>query len=206
MRIIKHISHSVFQENTYILYKNNDILIIDPGDSPQYYKQYLSSGKNLKGVLATHGHLDHIVSASVLCEHYSCPFVMSSKDQEVLDRHESSCKKYRLEYFGTPEITLDVSEINELQLGEFVIKILHTPGHTRGGVCYLIDGVLFSGDTLFRRSVGHVNQYGGKTDILFRSIKEKLYELQDELIVYPGHMESTTIGDEKKYNPYIRNT
>jgi glyoxylase-like metal-dependent hydrolase (beta-lactamase superfamily II) len=203
MRIVQHISHTPFKENSYILSKNDQIIIIDPGDKPEYYDNYFQNGEKLLAVLATHGHLDHIFSASELCKTHDCPFIMSSKDQGVLDLHRQACEKYLQSYYGTPLINVDIAEKNELILGDFKITIIHTPGHTKGGVCYLIDNVLFSGDTLFYRSIGHVNQYDGNPDILLNSIKHNLYILPDDTIVYPGHMGATTIGEEKQFNPFV---
>lgn len=203
MRIVQHISHTPFKENSYILSKNGQVIIIDPGDEPAYYKDYVKEGEELLAVLATHGHLDHVSSAAELCRIHACPFIMSSKDQDVLDRHQEACRKYRQSYFGTPVITEDIAGRQDLDVGEFNIKIIHTPGHTKGGVCYLIDGILFSGDTLFYRSIGHVNQYDGNPDILLNSIKQNLYTLPDDTIVYPGHMGATTIGEEKRFNPFV---
>jgi glyoxylase-like metal-dependent hydrolase (beta-lactamase superfamily II) len=205
MTIIKHVSHSVFQENTYILLKNDHVLIIDPGDEIAYINAYLKN-KNHKvlAVLATHGHLDHITAAKILCEQYSCPFIMSSKDADVLESHEDMCRYFSVPYFGTPVITVDIANQSELILGEFNVNILHTPGHTPGSVCYVVDDVLFSGDTLFYRSVGRTDLPGGNQKMLFASIKEQIYTLDNSITVYPGHMDITNIADEKKYNPYIK--
>jgi glyoxylase-like metal-dependent hydrolase (beta-lactamase superfamily II) len=203
MIINTHVSKTVFQENTYILIKNNEVLIIDPGDKIENILPYIDSKDKVLAVLATHGHLDHISSVSDLCKKYSCPFVMSSRDQDVLDNHKNSCDMFKQEYYGTPKINIDISNENELHLSTYDIKIFHTPGHTKGGVSFLIDNVLFSGDTLFRHSIGHVNQYGGNPETLLNSIKKVLFPLPDETIVYPGHLGTTTIGEEKKHNPYL---
>ena len=98
---------------------------------------------------------------------------------------------------------MDIADENELKIGDFLLKIYHTPGHTEGGVCYYIDNVLFSGDTLFHRSIGTTDLPGGDHARLLRSIKDVLYALPDDTIVYPGHMDTTKIGEEKKHNPYV---
>lgn len=203
MIIKTHVSKTVFQENTYILLKNNDVIIIDPGDKMENILPYIAPSNTVLAVLATHGHLDHISAAVNLCEKYSCPFIMNSKDQDVLDNHKNSCDMFNQEYYGTPKIGIDIAHKNELSIGNYDIKILHTPGHTKGGVAFLIDDILFSGDTLFRRTIGHVNQYGGNSETLVNSIKEVLFLLPNDTLVYPGHMGITTIGEEKKYNPYV---
>ncbi|MFA6618083.1 MAG: MBL fold metallo-hydrolase [Candidatus Neomarinimicrobiota bacterium] len=203
MIIKTHVSRTPFQENTYILAKNNEVLIIDPGDRMENILPYINPKDKVLAVLATHGHLDHVSSAKKLCEKFGCPFIINSKDQALLDHLKKSCESYRQEYYGTPKIDIDIADKKALSIGPFDIKILHTPGHSQGGVCFLVDGILFSGDTLFRRSIGNTTFYGGDLETLLNSIKNELFTLADETIVYPGHMGTTTIAEEKKYNPYL---
>lgn len=203
MRIIQHISHSVFQENTYILYKNDQVLIIDPGDDPKYYNEYLTENNKLLAVIATHGHLDHIMGAKALCDKYQCPFLVSGDDAEIIDRHEQTCDRFNMPNWGTPHTDIDISEKENIEIGAFKIKIIHTPGHTAGSLCLLIDEVLFSGDTLFQRSIGRTDLPGGDHAMLIRSLNDMMKVLPESTVVYPGHMGKTTIGEEKKYNPFI---
>ncbi len=203
MRIIRHVSESVFQENTYILEKKNQVIIIDPGDVLESIISHISFDSKVLAVLATHAHLDHITSAKELCKKYNCPFILSSADKAVLDAHEQSCEYFRQPYLGTPIINIDILSKNDISLGDFTVQILHTPGHTLGGVCYLIDNILFSGDTLFHRSIGRTDLPGGDQSQLLNSIKKILFKLPDETKVYPGHMDATSIGEEKKFNPYV---
>ncbi|MBN2780918.1 MAG: MBL fold metallo-hydrolase, partial [Candidatus Marinimicrobia bacterium] len=196
---------SVFQENTYIIMNNKDAVILDPGDEPSRICAYLDDkAVTVRGVLATHGHLDHVMAAASLCERYACPFIMSGKDKELLENLESMCGYFRTSYYGTPGITIDIADQNEIVLGDIRIKILHTPGHTPGGVSFLTDSMLFSGDTLFRRSVGRTDMAGGDRRVLTESVTRVLYPLPASTIVHPGHGPSTTIGEERAENPFIK--
>jgi len=204
MKIKHHVSHSVFQENTYFLFKNDKVLIIDPGDDPKLLIDEINNNNySIQAVLATHGHIDHIIAAAEICKKYTCPFIMSRHDQRVIDNLELSCKTFGMQYWGTPVIDIDIADETEFNIGEFSIKIYHTPGHTPGGVCYLIDNNLFSGDTLFHRSIGRADLPGGDHGTLIRSVKNVLYALPDDTMVYPGHMGPTKIGEEKRHNPFV---
>jgi hydroxyacylglutathione hydrolase len=204
MKIIRLESHNVFQENTYILVKNEMALIIDPGDEPAYISQQLDKmNYKVMGVLATHGHVDHVLSASHLCKICDCPFLMSSLDLDWLMELENMCDHFQLPYYGSPGIDIDIAEKKTMDLGDFSFNILHTPGHSPGGVCFLFDDKLFSGDTLFRHSIGRSDLPGGDLKALQHSIKKTLLILPEETLVYPGHLEETTIKEEKRSNPFI---
>ena len=138
-------------------------------------------------------------------EKFSNSLVFMHKDDlPLLKQVETQCTMAGVEGIEIPCIDglLDEKTQN-LKLGENEIKIIHTKGHSKGGVCYLIDDVLFSGDTLFCGSIGRCDLFGGSFKEIEYSIKNKLFNLNDNTIVYPGHGEKTTIGYEKKYNPYF---
>ncbi|MCK4813406.1 MAG: MBL fold metallo-hydrolase [Candidatus Marinimicrobia bacterium] len=204
MIVIQHVSSTVFQENTYIIKNNNFALIIDPGDDPEKITARIEKENcKVQGILATHGHVDHILAAFRLCEVYSCPFIMSTLDSKGLDELKNMCVQFQLPYYGTPKIDINIASNDMLELGDFSFNILHTPGHTKGSVCYLFDHILFSGDTLFHHSIGRTDLFGGDMQALQRSIKDKLLSLPDDTRIYPGHLEMTTIKEEKYHNPFI---
>ncbi|MEA2077629.1 MAG: MBL fold metallo-hydrolase [Candidatus Marinimicrobia bacterium] len=204
LEVVKHISRFDFRQNGYILSKNGEALIIDPGDAPEIFKSKLKKkGLTLLAILATHGHIDHVYGAAKLCEYYSVPFIMNGQDQAWLDAVEPMCHQFNIDYIGTAKIDKNILKDTELKIGDFDLKIIHTPGHTPGSVCYLFDDILFSGDTLFYRSVGRTDLPRSDGNLLRRSIVEKLFVLPKDTKVYPGHMNSTTIKEEIDHNPFI---
>lgn len=197
-------SDPLFRENTYLLASVGKAVLIDPGAEPErLIGEILSGGYSLLAVLATHGHMDHILSAKPLCKRFECPFYMHGGDRSWLEDLQNMCAHFRLPYYGTPVINHDLAECGELDLDPFHFKILHTAGHSVGSVCFMTDDLLFSGDTLFRRSLGRTDLPGGDLALLKRNIRGKIFPLPEETRVYPGHQEATKIGDEKRHNPFL---
>lgn len=194
-----------FATNTYIIYDENlDAVIIDPAaEAKKIISTIEKNNLKPKFVLLTHGHPDHVGALYELKEKYNLKVYINEKDQEMLETNST--------YFG-PMLGLDIKDVKvdsylkdgqELSLGNLKFKIIETPGHTKGGVCILIENILFSGDTLFLGSMGRTDFPGGNEEEIFSSLK-KLMELPDETVVLPGHGPKTTIGYERKYNPYVR--
>lgn len=195
-----------FRENSYLLISGKDAILIDPGADPDMLVNAVEE-KSLKlhGILATHGHVDHILAAKILCDHFSCPFMMSEKDAFWLDEMELMCEHFGLPYYGTPEIDQDLSGKKNIILGPFSLNILQTPGHSPGSLCFYSQDRLFSGDTLFKGSVGRCDLTGGNMDELLTSVRYEIFSLPDETPVFPGHMGATTIAGEKRDNPFLKN-
>lgn len=182
-----------------------ELLIVDPADHADRMMQMVSKmGGKPVAVLLTHGHFDHIGAAEALREKYEIPVYAMKQEAEVL----SSVQLNLSQMFGCP-LTLEADRLmtdgEVLTLAGMELRVLHTPGHTQGGCCYYFaqEGVLFSGDTLFCESVGRSDFPTGSMSVLVRSIKEKLMVLPEDTKVYPGHNHATTIGHEKKYNPFF---
>lgn len=209
---IQAFTFNPFSENTYLLSDaDKNCWIIDPGMSNarewgQLSQAIESQGLRPQAIFNTHAHIDHILGIPVLTEKYNIPFALHPLDSPVLMGAGASALMFGIGSFMPPIVTQHLSEEIPLQLGEHTLKVLLTPGHSPGSVCFYNekDGWLIGGDVLFNGSVGRTDLPGGHTETLMESIRTQLYTLPDEVVVYPGHGPSTTIGAEKKSNPFVR--
>ena len=172
-----------------------------PPELPGYIRQ---EGMKMRAVLLTHGHFDHIMGLDDFLREFPVP-VYAQEEEKILltDAAMNASSEYAHAYtFSSAQYLKDGEE---LDVAGIKIRTLHTPGHTIGGCCYYLpeEHVLFSGDTLFYGSTGRTDFPTGSQSRLVRSIREKLFSLPDDTVVYPGHMEKTTIGFEKKNNPFL---
>ncbi len=198
-------------ENTYVVWdESNECAIIDAGNSNPKEDAALDdliAEKGLKPVVAinTHGHFDHLLGVCHLCRRYRIPFAMSSKDQYLLDSQLAAGSVFGMPIKEMPTITIDLDTTPEITFGHTTLRVLPTPGHTRGGVTLYNEQekAAFTGDTLFRESIGRTDLEGGDYPTLMRSILNVLLPLGDEVTIYPGHAESSTIGHESMYNPFV---
>ena len=209
---IAKLTFNPIQENTYILWdESNECIIVDAGNlsarEDNRLVDYIAE-QGLKPVMAvnTHGHFDHIAGVEHVKRTFDVPFAMSCKDNYLLESAPSSAKMFGMNDCTFPsKVDIDLDGMEELRFGNTVLKVIPTPGHTPGCVSLYNEaaGIVLTGDTLFRESIGRTDLPGGDYSCIMHSIIEKLIVLGDEVAVYPGHGEQTTIGHESLYNPLI---
>ena len=205
-RIIKRITVPPFMENIYIVgdLESSTAVLIDPGaKANQVLFEIDRLSFSVPLIANTHGHLDHVGAVNQVVETMASTFYMSRLDIPVMEAGFSQGLEMIPDWQNPPLPDRDLHDGDLISAGAISLQVIATPGHTPGGVSFLGDGVLFSGDTLFRRSIGRTDLFGGDERTLFRSISERLLSLPDETIVYPGHGAETTIGEEKAYNPFL---
>ncbi len=188
----------------YAVTNNGEAVLIDPGDDFYKISAFLEREKlALKAVFLTHGHFDHIGAVNALKEKYEVPVYIHKADYEMA---KNPVLNFSYD-FGGPEIFCDPDKFYEdgeiLSIIGETFEIIHTPGHTEGGVCIRVSDSIFTGDTLFYGSIGRTDLYKGDYGTLMTSLK-KLVSLEGDYKVFPGHGEATTISYEKKTNPYLR--
>lgn len=179
-------------------------LVFDPGGDADVILNYLKENSiELAGIIHTHGHTDHILASGTIKEATGAKLYLHRADEPVWNSAEQQCAMYGIPFQEIPSPDVWMNEGDELPLGGVVI---HTPGHTPGGcgIYFAQDKLLVIGDTLFRGSIGRTDLPGGSFAQIEKSIREKLYVLDDDVRVITGHGPETTLGYEKKHNPYVR--
>lgn len=211
MAYIHHFIFNNFQENTYIIWdETHEAVIIDPGcyypEEKSDLKKFIEGKKlNVVLLLNTHGHLDHVFGNKWVKETYGVPFLAHRDDELFLKRMKETAAMYG---FGVEESPLPdryLEEGDEVKFGKTTLQVIHAPGHSPGSVCFVSreDAFLIGGDVLFEGSIGRFDLPGGNYETLMKSIGNKLMRLPDDMRVYSGHGSMTTIGAERKNNPFL---
>ena len=208
--IVEMLTVGPFQENCFLVGdpSTNLGIVIDPGDDADRIIEHAkATGLEFKYIWNTHAHLDHVCAVEALKEAFDIPFLLHQEDEILLRNLPKQAAMFGLEIDKIPVVDTYIQSTDTLEIGNLKAKVLHTPGHTLGGVTFYFDteGIAFVGDSLFQGSIGRTDLYGGNFDTLIKSIRERLFTLPDNVTAYPGHGPPTTIGMEKTTNPFFSN-
>ncbi len=211
MLTVKVFTFSPIQENTYVLFnERKECIIIDPGsyfdEEKKQLKDYLDKNSLVpKMLLNTHCHLDHVFGNKFIAETYGLTLQLHEKEKDVLQMAPASGLMFDMPFENYDGELIILKEGDKINLGEDELEIIHAPGHSPGSICfyYKAQKFIIGGDVLFYQSIGRTDLPGGDHKTLVKHIKEKLFLLPDDVIVYNGHGQETTIGYEKKHNPFV---
>ena len=206
--IIVALPVGIIQTNCYVVAceETKEGVIIDPGGHPERILAEVDSHSlTVKYVLNTHGHFDHTDANGPIVEATGAPLAIHPEDLPLLEA-SGGAAWFGMSAAASPPPDLELHDGDELEFGQHRLSVLHTPGHTPGHVCFHVsdEGVLFDGDVLFYRGIGRTDLPGGNHQQLLDSIARVLFALPDETVVYSGHGPATTIGEEKRLNPWLR--
>ncbi len=193
------------QTNCYVVQSGKECLVIDPGDEGDRIIGFIEDlGLAPKLIVATHTHFDHVLGVERLRSHFQTLFAIHKEDVPILESMQDRVRKFMgFEVPPPPKVDKFVAHGDELRVGTETLQVIHTPGHSPGSVSLTGKGLVFTGDALFNGSIGRTDLPGGDFDTLISSIKERLFQLDEETIVYSGHGPETSIGDEKLANPFV---
>jgi glyoxylase-like metal-dependent hydrolase (beta-lactamase superfamily II) len=202
---VKKIISGRIEANCYIVYEQDTMkaAIIDPGeDGDKIISEIETSGFKPEMLINTHGHYDHVLSDEQIRSKYNIPLAAHKDEISMLadPQRNASAMFGAPKSIKSPEISLEDNQEVELSFAKF--KVMHTPGHTKGGICLLFDGFLITGDTLFAGTIGRTDFPGGDFKEIMRSL-EKIKKLAPSTIIYPGHGSRTTLGNELRHNPFL---
>lgn len=204
--LIHTLEVGVLQVNCYVVAcpETRQALVIDPGDEGErIWEVIVAEGYDLKQIVNTHGHFDHLGGNSYLVGKSGAELLIHELDLKLLETMADHAAMFGLEVDPSPVPDRLLVDDEVLKIGHLEARVLHTPGHSAGGICLLMGEHLFSGDTLFSRSVGRTDLPGGDFATLIDSIRRQLLVLPDTTLVHPGHGPETTIGEEKALNSFI---
>lgn len=205
--IIKQYIAGPIEANNYLVAdeKSKEAVLIDCSETlEKLLADVKELGVKVKYILLTHGHFDHVMGVNDMKEKLGAKVLINQKDKSQVEMTKTIFSTFGIHIDKNPEYDEFIDGNTELKIGDIPIRIFETPGHTEGGLSYLIENKVFTGDTLFKNYVGRTDLPGGNFSKLESSIKNILYKLDDETEVFPGHNEMTTIGYEKRHNEIVQ--
>lgn len=203
--IVEKIVLGELKTNCYIVVnEKGNCIVIDPADeSEKIINRIKSQNLSLKAILLTHGHFDHIMATNTLKKEFDCPVIIGEADEEMLTDDLKNAAALLGMHVDKIFADKKVNDKDILDFDTFRIKVLATPGHTKGSVCYICEDTIFSGDTIFLECVGRTDLYGGNAVKLMTSLK-KLNDLEGDYKIFSGHGEDTTLNYEREYNMWLK--
>lgn len=207
---VETITNGPLAENCYLVVESasRHAIIVDPGDEARRINRVVEKlGAKVSEIVCTHGHIDHAGAVAELKTMLGAPFAIHPLDRPWIERMVESATMLGFAPPKVPSIDRELANGQQLLVGDVVGRVMHTPGHTLGGCCFFFPAqrIVFAGDTLFASSVGRTDLAGGSHDQLLRSIRDHLLSLDDDVLVFCGHGKPTTIGRERRSNPFLRN-
>lgn len=193
------------QTNCYILQSDSTALIIDPGDESERVLRFLRDiAVKPSQIIATHTHFDHVLGVDTIRTSLKIPFLIHRDDLPTLESMQSRVHQFMgFSVPPPPKVDRFLKDGESITVGQDQLRVIHTPGHSPGSISLAGQGFVLTGDALFNQSIGRTDLPGGDFDMLVRSITYRLFKLDDDTIVYPGHGPETSIGDEKMANPFV---
>ena len=205
--IIKKLEVGPIMANCFILgcESTKEAVVIDPGDDADRILMELAKSElKVKYLINTHGHFDHVSANKRMKEATGALIAIHPDDEHMFSELSRSAQMFGLSSENSPPADIHLNDGDEITFGEITLTVIHTPGHSKGGIGLYTKGHLFAGDTLFAGSIGRTDLAGGDYDTLISSIRKKLLILDEDTIVYTGHGPETTLGKEKRMNPFLR--
>ncbi len=193
------------QTNCYILQSDSTALVIDPGDESERIIRFLKDiAVKPTHIVATHTHFDHVLGVDTIRAKLKVPFLIHRDDLSMLESMQSRVRQIMgFSVPPPPKVDQFLEDGQSIEFGQDKVKVIHTPGHSPGSISLAGQDFVMTGDALFNQSIGRTDLPGGDLDTLIRSITQRLFILDDDTIVYPGHGPETSIGDEKFANPFV---
>jgi len=208
--VVKHFAFNPFMTNCYVCHDAGEGVLIDPsaatpGEQHAVVNYIEAQHLTVRHLLLTHAHIDHIFGCAFFAERYGLAFQLHPKDEPLLERAKDQAAMFGLEFTSSPAVDTLLAEGDKISFGEVTLRVLHTPGHSPGSVCFYNQhgAAVLSGDVLFQGSIGRTDLWRGSLPELMESIHGKLLSLPDATVIYPGHGPATTIGSERLNNPFL---